>query len=90
MRAIWAVHLGHQDVEHDDVGGVGLHHLQRLGAVPGLEHPEAGSIQRGRQPGADGIFVVHQQDGGVLLIGHSLSVTGCSSRPNAGRMYIGV
>jgi hypothetical protein len=55
------VHLGHQDVQDDQIGAVALETTQARGAIASLEHRETLVAQRRRQHRPQGLVVVHDQ-----------------------------
>jgi hypothetical protein len=58
-----AVDIRQPEVEHDEVAGVLVEHLQRLGARAGREHREPGPLQVAAQQLADLPLVLHDEHG---------------------------
>ncbi len=57
-----AVHLGHPEIEHDDVGSVTPHAQLRLDAGPGLVDRHVSALERSPQQLAQRGLVVDEQD----------------------------
>src|SRR5262249_35300002 len=80
-----AVHLGHDDVGHDeiDLAWVPLEHLDRLDAVAGLEHAVAARRKPARVEAAQTLLVLDKQDRaltGIVGQGGRSAVRGGGSR----------
>src|SRR5450759_141372 len=60
-----AAHLGHHDIRDDELNFAGVHagRLERLGSVPGLDHPVAGRLERDLYDAPYGVLVLDDEDG---------------------------